>query len=321
MSNVLPDGTVVMSGFGVGNAAMSHGTARSQSMLGITVGEVVGIIYPEESKYGESECIYKVEVRQKEANGATGTLMWYCRLAVPFEGLADFSRPTIRPATYNSKGKLIADGSKVIVAAQNGDVAKAFIIGCVKQKKRKDRKRKNPQRANREYEAEFNGVHFFIEDDGSFSIEVPGATDQDGKPDKKRDTNNKGTNVRFDKTGDVTISDKNGESITVSPGRKTIDMLCETYHVKATKVATIDGARINVGTEGSSENLVLGQKLVEALKELAKILQTQNVSLQGNLGYPVPMSPEILMKVKAWEAKYLQGGPAPILAKNKFTER
>lgn len=353
MPTVLSDGTVIPSHCQV--ADTSDSTSAPSGFFGdvaIHLGEVVGVEYPE----GESELIYLVNVKHRTMSGPLGSTIYYCRLSSSFESLADYSRATLRPPERKKSGELIGAGAKVLIACANGNIRDSFIIGSAKQSVRPDRKRKKEGKVNRQYEAEFNGVHMLIDDDGSFSFNVNGATTYTGGPDPERDANNKGTTVKVQKNGVLTISDERGatknsdgtvtynkddpgEIITIDPVNKNIDVKSGNYsqstpgnwtvNVKGNVILSGEGdvtignkaKNIYIGTSKAKENLVLGKELVKALNKLLKILLKPPLGDIAVPGKPVLMNPGMVSELTKWMSQHLVGNPAKILAKNKFTEK
>jgi len=261
----------------------------------------------------------------------------------------------LRPLDYKSK-QIVGEGAKVLVAFANGNINDAFIIGCIKQKTRPDRKRKKAGVINRQYESEFNGVHMLVDDDGSLTFTVNGATTYTGGADPERDANNKGTKIQVQKSGKVVISDERGatknqdgtvtykeddpgDMITVDPTSKTIDVKSGHYTqsspgnwsvniqgnatLKAKGNVTLGGKAKNIyiGDTSAKENLVLGKKLVTALQKLVQILTKPPLGDVSVPGKPVLMDPTKMTDLIKWMKDNLIGAPAAILSKNKYTER
>lgn len=263
----LRDGTVVPSYLGVKDTASDSGAPGFFDEVRILVGEVTEIHYSDSPSNNSGLFTeYTVNVWRRQSSGAQERLAFHCSQSDSFGSCADWFRFAFRPATSNPDQQPLANGATVLVACLNGDRSNAYIIGGIPQP---TCKQSDPPEAEGRYlNSRFNGVEAHIKDDGGFELVVPGATDTDGKPDQNRDENNKGSHVVFAANGDITIEDKAGESVTISPAKKTIEIaagdqtstISKKWKLKAATVeveaneATIDAATVNLGGNKTSIN-------------------------------------------------------------------
>ncbi len=212
----LKNGTVVPHYMGVRSSA-DRAPGGYFDEVSLRVGEVTDIVYSNDARNVTGDTEYIVDVWRRQGNGAQERLSFHCMQADGFGSIADFLRFSLRSSTVTQDGQALSNGATVLVACLNGDRSQAYIIGAIPQPNRDS---VDPT-TGRYLRSRFNGVEMAINDDGSFSLTVPGATDTDGKPDG-RDGDNHGSKVTFAANGDITIDDQNGDTVKVSPGSKTI---------------------------------------------------------------------------------------------------
>lgn len=258
----LSDGTVVPHYMGVRN-----NTARQQPLgffdeVRLLVGEVTDILYPDNENNTTGDTEYIVNVWRRKGNGAQERIAFHCFQADAFGSVADWFRFSFRAADADEENTPLSNGATVLVACINGDRSQAYIVGAIPQP---NREKVDPDSAEGRYlRGRFNGVEVSIQDDGSFEMTVPGAVKTDGTPDDKRDENNHGSKVTFAANGDIVIDDQNGESITVSPGNKTIviessDTILATAEKNITATAGEDASL----TVGKNTDIETGERLSE----------------------------------------------------------
>jgi hypothetical protein len=268
MSNMLPDGTVVPAFMGVGDT--SGDTAGTFDMLtdtGLRLGEVTASYAPTNPKNAsKKEWEYDVSALSFRNGGALQESYqpYRCKVAELFGSVADHLRYTVRPASRKPAGKeAFADGSLVLILCPNGDKGQALIVGAMRNQR--DQKA-DPDKTFLDFV--FNGVQASIDEKGSLTLKVPGATKLDGTPDDNRDKNNKGTSVSFGANGSIAISDANGDTVTVSPKDKSITVTAgeqtttveKKWKLKAATVevvadsVTVDAGKVFLGGTETSIN-------------------------------------------------------------------
>jgi hypothetical protein len=187
--------------------------------VALLVGEVTRIIYSSDPDNTTGDTEYIVTVWRRQSDGPLERLAFHCSQSDTFGSIADWFRFSLRPSTLTNNNEALGNGATVLVACINGDRSNAYIIGAIPHP---HRPKVDPE-SGRYSRSRFNGVEMKVNDDGSFELLVPGATDTDGNPDK-RDGNNHGSKLTFAANGDITIDDQNGDSIKVSPGEKSISI-------------------------------------------------------------------------------------------------
>jgi len=78
---------------------------------------------------------------------------------------------------------------------------------------------------------------------------------------------------------------------------------------------------LKLGSVDSNQPVVLGNILSAALSQLVSILQTPPGIGFGNLGGPVPLNPDIVTLLKAWERQFLNIVETSILSRKVFSEK
>lgn len=305
---------------------------------GMRVGEIVEVIHIDDDRNTTESPVqtqYRVRAQRREGKDKSVTQDYLCIVADLFGGIGDQFRATRRKATRTDKST-ITNGSRVLIQCLNAHTGSAVIIGGLKHRKATQDPGSD---AGDNLVFEFNGVHIEINNDGELSLVTPGPTDTDGQPRSDRDPANKGTTITLKKNGSVRVENKSGEVIEIDTPNRHINMTSkneststeESWVLTTGKNFTVDagqdarigaGGTLKLGGAGASENLVLGQKLAEALRALVNDVVLPNVSTWGMMfGMPSPLHPNALAAFQSWSSKYLSGSVPPILAAKKFTER
>lgn len=223
MARRLPDGSVLPS-FLSYRSSGAH-SPGGRGLLGDTqlrMGEVQAAYAPNDPKnQSKTAWEYVVQVNSYRDNESLveAPQVYRATVADMFGNLADRRRFTLRAASSEpSEGSSIGNGSIVLLMCPSGDKSQAVIIGAWRQPLEQDPKyaAKYTDPSEVFYEFEFNGVKARINKDGELSLAVPGATQLDGSPSLDRDSSNKGTSITFSKSGAITVTDENGESIVIS---------------------------------------------------------------------------------------------------------
>lgn len=219
----LSSGEIIPHYMGVTNTSEAHHAPGFFDEVALLVGEVVKVVYrddPDSSSKKFTE--YVVNVWRRQSNGPQERIMFRCSQSDAFGSVADWFRFSFRPASSDPEKEPLSNGATVFVACINGDRSNAYIIGAMPQP---NREQLDPVKADGRFlRSRFNGVEMRINDDGSFELLVPGATDVNGKPDQNRVASNKGSKLSFAANGDISIDDQSGEVVKVSPGSKSIEV-------------------------------------------------------------------------------------------------
>jgi hypothetical protein len=239
---VLDDGTVIPSFFGVSDrSCVSPGPLMTMTDTSIRVGEITASYDVDDPQnQSKSEREYCVMVNHRDADSPLIQQLYRCTLRDGFGAQGDHFRHSLRPSSSPQKDKAVTDGAIVLIACPNGDKSQAVILDCIKQP---NRTTKDPK--GRFLSFEFNGISVEIGDDGGFKMTVPGPTTSTGAPDQ-RDNDNHGTSLEMNAAGDVEISDHNGESIKISPGAKTIEVLADTHKTTCDSQWTLRAQKVVV---------------------------------------------------------------------------
>jgi phage baseplate assembly protein gpV len=238
----LSDGTTLPSYLEV-QSTEGVGAEESLSETTLRVGEVVAAFAPEDSNNrgptAGVQWVYVVNVSYRNGSGMRSVVPYRCTVADLFGGLGDHLRHRVRRTDRENPNGTFANGAQVLVLCPNGDKSNALIIGGVRHTKDK-----TPDTDNY-LDFALNGVLATIGADGSFSITVPGPSKLDGSPDE-RDENNHGSKVTFAKSGDITISDENGDSVAISPKDKSITVKAGDHATEVEKKWTLKAATVEV---------------------------------------------------------------------------
>jgi hypothetical protein len=240
-------------------------------------GEVFEVISPK-SKSSISKLFYEYNVLVPQyESGTVGTRLYRnCILMNGLAGGADHSKWKLRASTkpLTEAGK--TDGSRVLVLCIEGSNNQAVIIGGLPD----ERAVKDDESKGHQYEFEFNGVNFQVNDDGSFICKQKGKTTNLGEADKDRNKG-AGTSIEVKANGTYIVSTKDdNQSITIDNSNNTIK-------IQSDKKVTVQGDKIELGTN-ASDPAVLGNELVSILKELLGALQI--MTMASVAGSPLPLT-------------------------------
>jgi hypothetical protein len=284
------------------------------SMTNVYSGEVKRALPPSSpDNRSKSQTEYEVEVKISNGMDPPTIITPQCVVVDQFGGVGDFSTHSFRAATKDRNGDVHLNGAQVLVAFVNGNYLNGFILGALKN----TTAQAPATMVGRFLKWVFNGVSVNINDDGELRVRMNGATKSDGTPDTNRDDTNQGPYLQLTKDGNIYFTDNNGQSITVNSREKAVQ-------IRATETAQINAKRVQIGSQMSAENLVLGQQLIAAMNDL--IL---NVFIKGapNLGKcavgPVVLDPSMILALTQWKLKWTTGlaGPPQILSAKAYTER
>jgi hypothetical protein len=182
-----------------------------------------------------------------------------------------------------------------------------------------------------------NGISVTVNKDGEYSVEFSGAIlDPNTNKHIAPPENTTGTFFRFTKEGGWTVDDVKGESISLDKTNGQINILARSMNtttsegdynlstkgktnVQATGNAIFNGAKVYVGKEGSTEPLVKGNELANALDLLVRtFLETPLIGQAGP--FPCFLHPTIRGKLMAWKNTYGRKRTAPFLSRKGYVE-
>jgi len=223
----LQDGTVLPSYLSA-QYADTGGPSGSLSDTTLRVGEVVAAYSPTDplnnvSATKNKQWIYVVHVSYRDGTGARSVVPYRCTVADLFGGLGDHVRYTVRKTDGASQGGF-GRGARVLILCPNGDKSNALIVGGVRHV---DDLSADP--SDTFWDFAFNGVRATIDADGAFCLTVPGATKLDGTP-GERNKNNHGSKVSFARDGVITVDDRHGDSVVISPEKRSIEIKSHTHN-------------------------------------------------------------------------------------------
>lgn len=219
----------------------------------LRVGEVQAIFGPQHPlNVSKKRNEYQVFVSHR-ANGTASTKMYdHCLLADGFGSLADYIRYTLRTdpsATRKTMGPGV--GAKVLILCANGESTNPIIVSGIPDAARDPDPDPDPDQDGHHFEAEFNGVHFDVNNDGEFTLTYGGATNADGTLADGVDEDAVGTTITFSKDGNVTVADTDGSnSILLDHKNKKVQV--------TTTECDIIAKTIKHGDADASQPLVLG---------------------------------------------------------------
>lgn len=207
MNNILPDGSVLPSGFGV----MDLPSAQSSKMdnKSMKVGMAIGIIYPDEDKSITKQVIeYDIAVANMDPkHGLNISVYRNCKLSDKFGAPNKYEEFTLVIGKTDGKGGF-TDGSIVALECVDGvsDAGSALIVGGVSNVKDPRHKKADGEF----YDFSFNGIRQYIDKDGQLTIEFSSPIAVDGS---KKNEKAAGTKIKIDKDGRIKISDNENQSI------------------------------------------------------------------------------------------------------------
>jgi hypothetical protein len=246
-------------------------------------GEVKRIIQPSDPN-SRSKKFYEYDVyaTHRENDTASGRIYHNCFAINDLAGLADKVEKTFRiddtkePNEDSSQQPDISNGkgSKVLLLCVGGVYSEAVIIGGLR-----DDTDSDEVSLGHHYTFVFNGTTIKVEKDGSYSIQVNGATKADGSPSDSR-VDGGGSSIRVDANGDITIATaQNAQAVIISNQDSTVT-------IKADQKLVIDGTQIQIGSN-ATEPAVLGNQLATLLNQLLPICASIAAAIPAGAGSPM----------------------------------
>ena len=244
-----------------GGGTLPNGNVR------LRYGEVKKEILPTNPEsYSKKYREYEVMVQHYEGGSATHRMYHHCVVMNDLCSEGDFTTQSLRES--DKVDFQLGNGSRVFILCVEGNDARAIIIGGPQQH--------NDTSKGVHKETEFNGVNFQVLDDGSWTLENKGKTDNLGKPHKDRNSG-AGTTVKVEANGNFLVKtqkcsisvDNTSGGITIESDSQ-ISVKTKEAKVEATSVTvkadsvTIDSSSVGVGAN-AVEPAVLGTTLVSIL--------------------------------------------------------
>lgn len=249
---VLDDNTVIPHYMGATSRGRPMDTG-AQTNLGLRVGEVKELVYPDDSRSVSKRFIeYSVEVQHQDGSGPGTTSVYTgCLLANLFGGAADALHYTLRADDHKSSGDDgFGSGSKVLLLCVNGQTTRALIIGGVRDSKVDQ---SSDTKAGHNLAFSFNGVSVTINSDGEFQLQFGGATVHDGSLASTADAAAAPTTIAIHKNGNLRVYTKDGnQSILIDhENKKAFFNFDQAWNVNVNKdVNETYGGDWNVDTNG-----------------------------------------------------------------------
>jgi len=255
-----PDGSIISQFFQTTDKPMSGGDINDQGIK-LVVGQVEKVHYVDDgSNVSKKHVEYDVSIRNSKAGQ---TVLRNIRKIDPLGGANDYDEIVLEPSEYASKGKLEAgnlminkNGTTVLVAFFDGSNDKPFILAALQHPRRRGAKRADGIRRK----GEFRGVQWEINKDGELIITHQGPRGADGKL-KTPDTVN--TVVRFDKDGNLTITDKASNQVKLNNTDVKVEIQSDSKGTKLEldgkndKVTTTTAGGLKTEMEGQSDKMTV----------------------------------------------------------------
>lgn len=231
--NLLSDGTCIPSYLGVQSRGGAPGSTAMLNEYVLRIGEVKRIIYPKQDlHYGSKSIEYEVEIQHRDGNGGATTATFRgATVSTMFGGLADRFNATLRPDAsksgdgQQSNNETLGIGSKVLLLCPNGDQQKAIILGGIEDQRST---RVDKSEDGHHLFFEFNGIRFTIDKEGQGTLTFRGATKYDGTLTDEAVAEAEGTNLNFDKEGNVKVATKDdAQFIKINHKDKKIEILAD----------------------------------------------------------------------------------------------
>lgn len=305
----------------------------AQPMVGLYLGEVLGIVYPDNPRSVTKRLIeYRVGA-QVPQNGTVATIeLPHCTLANPLAGALDRARWTLRADPKSGQKGRPGVGSKVIVACLGGDRNSAVILSGV----RDDADEGDELIEGRRLDVTFNGLSVEIDQAGGLTVTRRGPRRDDGKLDEDHaQADAVGALITLDADGGiqlatvrpdgdnrpieqsvtldhkeatltvtgkqtVTVQATDGAMVVTAKGDVDITSSEGAVHATARKgdvQVTAPKGKVKLGT-GANQPVPLGNELVSWLTELTAALQTLSVSTAVGPSSP-PLNAPIFAKLQA----------------------
>jgi len=263
-------------------------------------------------KYTEYDV--KVIVRNG-TKGRSNYSIYRSVVANPFGG-SDYLKYSLQPDSQQPGIEQYSLGAQVLILCINGVTANAVIIsGLNNGTPKQDGDPVTPTDPSDPiyFNFSFNGVKFDIGMDGGIKLQINGATDIDGSPNKNNPDTNSGSLIEIDADGSINISNNDKTNISIDSNGH--------VNIKSDGNITIDAdGDTNIGSADADQQLVQGNNLVDALSAFIDIF-VQNApgfTLPGPASPAGALQPPVLQAILQWKLQYLT--TKSFLASDKYTE-
>jgi len=244
--------------------------------VALRVGEVVGVIYPDQPNSISKRFLeYTVIIQQRDGSDP-GAPTTYPNVLVSnlFGGVADKLDYTLRVQTKSDKNSGYGDGSKVLVLCINGESNSACIIGGIKDAVATRKAGIVAEKTDgHNLNFAFNGIEALIDGDGQLILTMQGATDPDNKPRSDVDTEAVGASITMSNDGSVTIAN--------SSENFQIDRPNHQIHLNAESNITLDSGGVLIGD--ATDAMILGTTYRRAEDELFNNMANSLFAMGTNL--------------------------------------
>jgi len=250
----------------------------------LRIGEVQNIYYPQDKENVSKLFIEYQVLVQHRANGTAVTKMYdHCLAIDHLAGVADFSYSTFRAdnAATRVEGKFRKPGlgARVIMLCINGESQSAVIIGGIRNPMIGAKDQKD---LGHHHHSSFNGVDVNVNKDGEFTLTRGGANKLDGKLADGVNEDSTGTFVTFDKEGNVTLSDKNGEN------KVFLDHVNGKMQVFTKTEIDLKSPKVRLGDTETTDPAVGGNELKQVLSDLIDAIMAEtHPTAVGPSGPPI----------------------------------
>ena len=254
MATKLSDRSILPSYLGIRDMSQVQDSGADSDFM-IRIGEVQRAIWPgdPEAKFQQTAIEYDVICTYRDNQGSsTSKLYERCVQLNPFGGLADKIEFTLRAEDsanrqQNEKnGIYLGKGSKVAILCASGNNSSPLIIGGIRDEQDLTLVNKTVADLGHYFHFVFNGMDFYINNDGDLTVARRGPTEIDGTP-----KGSQGTLIRLAKDG-ILLLTPSGSTFSISEvdGKQGIKALSGGSWV------TIDKNGVSQGdAEGGSSSL------------------------------------------------------------------
>lgn len=336
--SVLPEGL-----FGQDDLRALSGFNRTYSNYALKAGVVVNIIESDDKK-NSSGLFTEYDVAVVEQNQDVGFSLLIYRNCIRTDNLgskADYKETKLRNSKKRGKrGPQEAqeqDGAIVLIQCLDANQEKALIVGGLGHLKRTKKLTKADGHA---MISEFNGLFVGIDKEGAYSIIFNGATDTEGVPLKKdvggsffkilsdgsvEISDNKGQNVKFDKTGQSVslnstkdLNIKIGKVLNFSSGDSATLAVGKDLAIAAQGAVNLKGKSMTADIGGQMELKSKGLKIMAGPQANIKASQ---ITLEGITNVGGPGGTPAVLLTTMFQGVGNMGGPVISMAIGPFSSK
>jgi hypothetical protein len=229
------------------------------SGLKLVLGQVSKVHHVDDQS-NQSKKFVEYDVVVRDAMGGISTIK-NIPTAASLGGTNDYEEVVLEPCEFAFSGKLEPgnlfknkNGTTVIVAYIDGSKDKPFILTSIQHPKRDGAKKSDGIRKK----GEFRGIEWEINKDGEFTLTHKGPRSPDGK---LKTSDKTLTVVRFDKAGNLTVTDKANNQLKLNNTDIKVEIQSDTKGVKLEldgkndKVVTTTAGGLKTEMEGQSDKM------------------------------------------------------------------